>query len=624
MRLSQPRPLRLAKVGPVMIFSALASSINPLARAVRITALGETPEEHPWPKDNWSIFKTICEEELPEGAIELRAARYGVICHSNKLPTQVRLATDRLMRSYPPKVIIATRTLGQGVNVGVSSVIIANISYGYSLGKPNRVNHRDFWNICGRAGRAFADREGKILYTIDDTEKPYWKVTRNLKFATEYFEPKSYDPIVSGLLSTMNNLYKLSKRSKINFQQLLEMVAENDFSKLAKNSSDFIDMDLIDDSLLAFQEDSRVNRQKSHPEEWVDDVFRTSLASIQSDEVQIAISQEQLLSIIKARLDAIIKKCPDALQRKVYVATGLPLSSAQNVYRCKEDFIQQAQILIDSKCSPLSIITFLEWLEEWARQNAKSIIDELPVVEVLDRLRDKWITGVPMREIIAATAKPKQALKVCGDIYGYRIPWLVNAIVQLLRSSDEEQARALENIGLLIELGVPDMSAAMIFRAGIRSRAVATELSQKLSQMNVDTSMMSEGQVKRVLRDQQVVGPLRSQVSAPAQIWLNLNQDTSKNNAIELPRITSFKDPGLSKDVNDLIVRSDNEQVYLCSPDGRERLDLQSVGLSSLESIKDRYEFSFRRDGDMFNLLVRNPRLENNDKNDPFSTAEKH
>ena len=602
--------VRLSKADPVMIFSARANAINGYAEAV-LMALGETPEKHLWKKDDWLVFKTVCEEELSEDAIELRAARSGVICHSNRLPTQVRIATERLMRSNTPKIIIASQTLGQGVNVGVSSVIIANVYY-----SSKTIGHRDFWNICGRAGRAFVDGEGKILYAIDNK-----KVRKNLDLAREYFQGGNYDPVVSGLLSTLDTLYCLSQESGIDFQQLLQMVAENDFSNLDQRGSALIDMDLIDDSLLAFQEDSRVNPEQLHPEEWVDDVFRNSLASIQSEDDQIAISQEQLLSIIKARLSAIIKNCPDASQRKVYVATGLPLSSAKNVYLYKEYFIQQAQVLIESKCSPSSIITFLKWLEDWARQNAKSTVQELPPAEELDLIRGKWIKGIPMRAIIAANSN---ALKVCKDSYGLDIPWLVNAIVQLLRASSfDEQAKILENIGLLIELGVPNMGAAMIFLAGIHSRVVAIELSQTLTQMNIDTSTMSASEVKGVLRNPQVVGLLRAHISEPARIWFNLYQNTSGNSTLELPSITSFIDPGVSKEVNDLIVRSDKKQVYLCSPDGRNRFAIQSENLSPLKLIKNRYEFSFRRDGDMFNLLVRNPRLENNDKNDPFSTIEK-
>ncbi len=158
---------RLASVGPVMIFSARANSIPGLAKAT-LMALGETPPEHPWPEAVWKAFLATCEEELPEDSIELKSARCGVICHSNRLPSQVRMATERLMRSMPPKIIIASTTLGQGVNISISSVVVATPYIGR---KP--IDHRDFWNICGRAGRAFVDGEGKILYAIDETKKPW-------------------------------------------------------------------------------------------------------------------------------------------------------------------------------------------------------------------------------------------------------------------------------------------------------------------------------------------------------------------------------------------------------------------------------------------------------------------
>jgi len=99
--------VRLSNSGPVMVFSARANSVPGLAKAV-LLALGEAPGEHPWPETPWATFAATCEEELVPDAIELRAARAGVICHSNRLPPQVRMATERLMRSMPPKIIIAT------------------------------------------------------------------------------------------------------------------------------------------------------------------------------------------------------------------------------------------------------------------------------------------------------------------------------------------------------------------------------------------------------------------------------------------------------------------------------------------------------------------------------------
>lgn len=59
------------------------------------------------------------------------------------------------MRNDKPLVIISTSILGQGVNLGVSTVIFSTIVQSGSY-----ITGRDFWNI---AGRAFVDHEAKIL-----------------------------------------------------------------------------------------------------------------------------------------------------------------------------------------------------------------------------------------------------------------------------------------------------------------------------------------------------------------------------------------------------------------------------------------------------------------------------
>lgn len=118
---------------------------------------------------------------MGDDAPELRAARFGVVCHSNRLPPQVRMALERLMAVKTPKVIIATTTLGQGVNIGITSVIISQTL----IGKNRWITARDFWNICGRAGRAFIDGEAKVLFAIDCT-KPDLKVRQQKRQATKF------------------------------------------------------------------------------------------------------------------------------------------------------------------------------------------------------------------------------------------------------------------------------------------------------------------------------------------------------------------------------------------------------------------------------------------------------
>ena len=154
--------VRLSKTGPVLVFTGMAKSVKGLCEAAMEAMLpDETP--HNWPEAEWQIFEAACAESLGPDSIELNAARLGVIGHHAQLPSEIRFTIERLMRSRSPKIIVATTTLAQGVNIGVSSVIIAS----YFINQ-EPMSHREFWNICGRAGRESTDMEGKILFAIDE------------------------------------------------------------------------------------------------------------------------------------------------------------------------------------------------------------------------------------------------------------------------------------------------------------------------------------------------------------------------------------------------------------------------------------------------------------------------
>ncbi|MBK8536382.1 MAG: hypothetical protein IPL59_15395 [Candidatus Competibacteraceae bacterium] len=82
-------------------------------------------------------------------------------------------------------------------------MIVATTSIGQS-----KISKRDFWNICGRAGRAFVDSEGKVLFAIDMTGKP-WQVRNAKAAAKEYFNAALLDKVDSGLLYVVGRSTKL-------------------------------------------------------------------------------------------------------------------------------------------------------------------------------------------------------------------------------------------------------------------------------------------------------------------------------------------------------------------------------------------------------------------------------
>ena len=586
---------RLASVGTVLIFSARANGIPGLAKAT-LMALGETPSEHPWPEAVWKAFLATCEEELPEDSIELKSARCGVICHSNRLPSQVRMATERLMRSMPPKIIIASTTLGQGVNISISSVIVATPYIGREP-----IDHRDFWNICGRTGRTFVDGEGKILFAIDETKKP-WQVQKDRDLADQYFDAAKANPIESGLLFALHLIRKIAEKADVNFEQLITMVAENDFSGLGEDAATNCSgiLDLIDDELLTLQEDGKANPGNEEPEKWVDNVFRGSLAAIQSEDGKYNLTRDEFLQFIRTRAETIIRTCPDPTERKAHVATGLPLSAAKNLYRDRDIFVQKAQEIADAEGSTHAIIEFIAWLEEWARGHSTNVVEKLPTSAIMDLIRGDWIAGTPMREILKKTG---EADSVCKNIYGYQMPWFIHAASQQLRQMDNEKlSDMLASVALLVEIGVPNESAAWIFLAGIRSRAASAELAQ----CGVDLGA-SPSDVNRRLRTRAVLNELALRVSEATRAWLDLHWAESGRESIDLPEFPSFKLENL-EGVDTVLVRTTGESTYLCSPDGIQRMAVKVSENWPFDRIADDYRFSFVKSDGRFQFTIRSPK----------------
>lgn len=447
--------VRLSELGPVMIFAGQARWVNSMARAV-LLALGEKTANHPWPEYEWKVFESVCREEMAADDIELEAARAGVICHSNRLSAQTRLAIEQLMRTTKPKIIIATTTLAQGVNVGISSVIVSTSSIGEKLD----ISKKDFWNICGRAGRAFVDGEGKILYAIDDTkdQKSRFTITdqsldglklagvpdrvlnnlrrikerkfaaervfrmvlktaisaqemdkfgalilehadKNVRKALDYFFSGSGDSVESGLLWLTSQLRQMASQAKVSFDLLLDIAASNDFSTLGENASKCHEIcDLLDDELLALHTDPIVNPEAEDPTIWVEKVFRESLAAIQARSGISGIGSEDLLSFLRARAESVLLRVEESARRAI-VSSGLPLNVALQTQVNLDVFRKIADAYSEANGELQVLVAGVREIEEWARTYAISVVIAMPQATKFDSVRQGWLEGVGIQKL---------------------------------------------------------------------------------------------------------------------------------------------------------------------------------------------------------------------------------
>lgn len=88
--------------------------------------------------------------------------------HYGNMPLLIREAIEKLFKAGEIKYLICTSTLLEGVNLPAKSIFIRNPN----RGKNNPMNHNDFWNLAGRAGRWGKEFSGNIICI----EPQKWKI----------------------------------------------------------------------------------------------------------------------------------------------------------------------------------------------------------------------------------------------------------------------------------------------------------------------------------------------------------------------------------------------------------------------------------------------------------------
>jgi hypothetical protein len=585
---------------PVMIFTAQARSVAPMAAAVlKALKMGGISAVHDWPEREWKVFEAVCEEELPEKAIEFSAARAGVICHSNSLPTQVRIAMEQLMRSGPPRIVVATKTLAQGVNLGVNTVIVSSTL----VNKDRYVDIKDFLNIAGRAGRAFVDVEGKILFAID--EKDPGRARQQEFFASKYFGGSQPDNVVSGVLGVIRRLKEVAAKAGVDFASLLEMAAEDDFTGLdeeRKKADDFCS--LLDDALLSLHEDAVLEEDADSGDEWVDRHFRDSLSVLQSraDGTNASVTEEQVIAFLKARAGVVLRTAETPERRKAVVSSSLPFKVALRVLDSFEAWFAMVDDFQSGGETFEAMVQMVSRIELWAMENAAGLADKTPSSEILERVREGWLRGTPLRELCESD---KEAYAACRDFYGFTLTWLIHAASQEIRASgDSARADILSRCAQSVELGLPTELACRIFLAGIKSRATAVELSE--------SDLIAPGTIREIsARMRQLGDDAFADVflSSKANAWLGLLSRKRERDRGTVPFFFSFTLDGVATD-EPLFARMVGGEVVLSTIDGRRSTTVVSSDDLPFSEVANDPRFCFTFHDDAWWLRVRDPRLE--------------
>ena len=448
--------------GPVLVFCTQPNWVESVCKAILGKSLlyrqlaGEQIPPH-----FSNVISTrsleLAKEWLGEGHIATQALSQGIAPHHGRLPNVVREAIEVDCRAGLYRVIVATNTLAQGVNLPVRTVIMHSTWRADEEGQPSRIPVRDYWNIAGRAGRAGMETEGLVIHIAltpqDERDFAYYGDLSNL------------EPVTGALY------------------QLLEQIVASRIPEEAKESA----ADTLDPEILAIAVEEDIETAAS--EKWatsLNGTFAALLARGQDKDI------DPLIASTRIAAANIFERAPELSWRRVYAQTGLSSLSCQTLRQFVNDHTESLRNLLknagldDLKALNRLVIDCNLRLPEAQTTTAFAGDPEV--------LLDLWIDGQPLSELPAnvldVTDSVEQLSRYIEELFGYRLPWIVSALFRIARESlgirDDELSEYIRSYPSMVKYGLPDPVASWAMSAGINTRSVALLLAEAFGAQTSD------------------------------------------------------------------------------------------------------------------------------------------
>jgi len=465
----------------VLIYCPMRRSVEPYAeKIVKLAGYGILESVLDRDPAVLSPALAIGAEWLGEDHPILKCLSLGIAVHHGALPSPFRKELERLLRDGILKITVSSPTLAQGLNLTATAVIMHSLHRSRDV-----IPASEFKNVIGRAGRAFIDVEGLVLFPIfdrHDYRQAQW---------TELIGKVSEHSLESGLLRlVITLLVRLRNALGVeDFNDLQEYVLNNaaawDFPNIAGEADEVRDaaarnwdqyITVLDTAILSLLGDQDMNADEIAAH--LDEVLQSSLWQRRLERRNTNVQE-----LIKASLEArarLIWNQSSTQQRRGYFLAGVGLQTGQQldaVASASNELLVAANgaILGNDNEQAIAAITGL----------AEIVFNIMPFVpdpfpgNWRDVLRC-WLMGQPIADVIAQN--PSDVLRFVENGLIYKLPWGIEAIrVRAQANGDtigDDDVFTIDDFetGLAvpaIETGTLNRSAAILMQAGFTSRLAA-------------------------------------------------------------------------------------------------------------------------------------------------------
>lgn len=429
-------------------------------------------------------------EWLGEDHPAVLALKVGVGTHHAGLPRPFQLAVERLLDARKLKVVVASPTLAQGVDLACSVLIFRTLDrFDAKSGGQAPISPAEFANVLGRAGRAFVDVEGIAVL-------PNFKGGSTRRNRT-----KTFHELLSGVEGQLlaSGLVQLVSQLIAWLSQLLD-VPHDKFADFVLNQHDLWDDAALTEEGETDEDDEAV---RTLPDFLADlDVALFTLidpldAPIEKaagllDEILKGSLWERTLKrpeyppeaaeVLRSRAQWLWRKTTPA-QRTACYRSGLGSKPGIFLYQRLDTFVGQladwhAAIQAGkAEDAAKAAIAFAAALFEEPFFSVKT----LP--EKWEELLAGWIAGTAFADLLSGR-KPRDRQRAQAFIQDgviYKMVWAAEAVRVQAISAQHPRAEELgDGPALALTHGTPSIPAALVCQSGYASRTGAVHATRKL------------------------------------------------------------------------------------------------------------------------------------------------
>lgn len=266
----------------------------------------------------WELALKVTEDLFGPESRELRLLRKGIAVHHGRMPGRLPRLIVELVERRIVRVVIATSTLTQGVNLPFETILIPGLKR-----QSGRLTAQEFANLVGRAGRPGVATEGQALVLLLDGVSRWQREQASADYLATIRDwvggASALSTTESPLAALINLIWtRWPGADPDEFERWLEVTAVGEGAAPAE--SPLAPLDVLDGVLVAALEDSDLGTEDGLRRVWSETFARYASAE-----------EERLRRAFIARGEAVARHFVDTEERRRVYQTSLPPRDARQL-----------------------------------------------------------------------------------------------------------------------------------------------------------------------------------------------------------------------------------------------------------------------------------------------------